>query len=77
MDFHVSEATREEVGSEGGHLISIDCYECGCGMWTEVRDGVPTEVKCFRSHCAAITIVTVVRNAAPDKADEAESNTKA
>lgn len=60
MDFRLADASFEEskdAERDANELvIGVECAECGYQIWTQVRPGVETEVKCFRP-CGGVTIV--------------------
>jgi len=68
MDFQIGEPSAEELGHEDGMVVRFDCQECGNPLWTDLRNGVPTEVKCFRDHCAMITVITVTAKLSKESA---------
>lgn len=59
MDGRTGEPTFQEAvdaeRDEGELVIGIQCYGCDYQLWTHVRLSVPTEVRCFRQGCGAVT----------------------
>lgn len=40
-------------------IIGLQCPGCDYQLWTHVRKGVATEIKCFRAGCGALSGITI------------------
>lgn len=52
-----TEAVESERDSDE-FVIGIQCHGCDYSLWSHVRPGVPTEIRCFRDDCQAPSVVT-------------------
>lgn len=69
MDFRLADPTFEEAKDAERDrdeiVVGIQCHRCDYQLWTHVRKGVPTEIKCFRAGCHALTGLTATSYAQP------------
>lgn len=43
-------------------VVGIQCHGCGYQLWTHVRPSVPTQIRCFREDCQALTLLNAERS---------------